>query len=105
MGRVPMFARVRVALGLGLAVLTAGVVALSPMPGHAAAYQVFVTNEKSGDVTVIDGGDYKVLATIPVGKRPRGIHASPRRQDGLRRGERHAGIGTPPNWMRTGIRS
>ncbi len=72
-----MFARVRVALGLGLAVLTAGVVALSPMPGHAAAYQVFVTNEKSGDVTVIDGGDYKVLATIPVGKRPRGIHASP----------------------------
>ncbi len=43
----------------------------------AAAYQVYVTNEKSGDVTVIDGGDFKVAATIPVGKRPRGIHLSP----------------------------
>ncbi len=43
----------------------------------AAAYQVYVTNEKSGDVTVIDGGDFKVAATISVGKRPRGIHLSP----------------------------
>ena len=40
-------------------------------------YQVYVSNEKSGDVTVIAGGDNRVLATIPVGKRPRGIHASP----------------------------
>jgi YVTN family beta-propeller protein len=40
-------------------------------------YQLYVSNEKSGDVTVIDGTDLKVLATIPVGKRPRGIHVSP----------------------------
>src|SRR5271156_760243 len=40
-------------------------------------YQIFVSNEHSGDVTVIDGTDFKVTATIPVGKRPRGIHASP----------------------------
>jgi len=40
-------------------------------------YQIFVSNEKSGDITVINGGDFKVSATIPVGKRPRGIHASP----------------------------
>ncbi len=40
-------------------------------------YQIFVSNEKSGDLTVISGGDFKVVATIPVGKRPRGIHASP----------------------------
>jgi YVTN family beta-propeller protein len=40
-------------------------------------YQIFVTNEKSGDVTVINGGDFKVVATIPVGKRPRGIQVSP----------------------------
>src|ERR1700677_5173036 len=39
-------------------------------------YQVFVSNERSGDVTVIDGSSFKVVATIPVGKRPRGIHAS-----------------------------
>jgi YVTN family beta-propeller protein len=40
-------------------------------------YRLYVSNEKSGDVTVIDGTDLKVLATIPVGKRPRGIHVSP----------------------------
>ena len=43
----------------------------------AAAYHIYVTNEKSGDVTVIDGSDFKVAATVPVGKRPRGIHFSP----------------------------
>src|SRR5689334_2549806 len=40
-------------------------------------YQVFVSNEKSGALTVINGADFKVAATIPVGKRPRGVHASP----------------------------
>jgi len=44
---------------------------------NAAGYQVFVSNEKAGTVTVINGGDFQVTATIPVGKRPRGIHASP----------------------------
>jgi len=43
----------------------------------AGDYQIFVTNEKSGDLTIIDGADNKVLATIPVGKRPRGIRVSP----------------------------
>jgi YVTN family beta-propeller protein len=43
----------------------------------ATPYQIFVSNEKSGDITVIDGGDFKVIGTIPVGKRPRGIHVSP----------------------------
>ncbi len=42
-----------------------------------ANYEIFVSNEKSGDVTVISGGDFKVIATIPVGKRPRGIQATP----------------------------
>ena len=51
--------------------------ALSAFTGQAAQnYQVFVSNEKSGDVTVINGSDNKVLATIAVGKRPRGIHAA-----------------------------
>jgi YVTN family beta-propeller protein len=50
-----------------------------PPPAARAgqSYQVYVSNEKSADVTVINGGDNHVLATIPVGKRPRGIHASP----------------------------
>jgi YVTN family beta-propeller protein len=52
--------------------------ALTPPTGRAGQhYQVYVSNERSGDVTVIDGGDHGVLGTIAVGKRPRGIHASP----------------------------
>ena len=39
-------------------------------------FLVCVSNERSGDVTIIDGASQKVLTTIPVGKRPRGIHAS-----------------------------
>jgi len=39
------------------------------------AYLVYVSNEGSGDMTVIDPGQPQALATIPLGKRPRGIHA------------------------------
>src|SRR5450432_2853196 len=60
---------------ISLALLSA--VAALPLHLQAATYHVFVTNERSGDVTVINGADLKVVATIPVGKRPRGIHASP----------------------------
>jgi YVTN family beta-propeller protein len=48
-----------------------------PGPAAAAAYDLAVSNERSNDVTLINGSDYSVIATIPVGKRPRGIHASP----------------------------
>ena len=44
-------------------------------------YSLFVSNERSGDVTVIDGSTDVVVTTFPVGKRPRGIHATP---DGTR---------------------
>ena len=40
-------------------------------------YQVYVTNERSDDITVINGSDFSVAGTYPVGKRPRGIHLSP----------------------------
>src|SRR6476620_2304338 len=40
-------------------------------------YLAFVSNEKSGDVTVIDGTTDTVVATFAVGKRPRGIHPTP----------------------------
>lgn len=42
-----------------------------------AAYDVFVTDEHSGQITVIDGTTHKVTTMFPVGKRPRGIQASP----------------------------
>jgi YVTN family beta-propeller protein len=59
------------------AMLACTVVLSAPASLQAATYQVFVTNERSGDVTVINGSDFSVAATIAVGKRPRGIHVSP----------------------------
>ena len=60
-----------------LALLTA----MSVLPAAAAqaaeSFQVYVSNERSNDVTVIDGATFKPVATFAVGKRPRGIHASP----------------------------
>jgi len=62
----------------GFLVLGAALIAMSPVAGHAGQnYQIYVSNERSGDVTVINGSDNRVLGTIPVGKRPRGIHAGP----------------------------
>jgi YVTN family beta-propeller protein len=59
-------------------ILTSVLMALSPLTGHASQnFQLFVSNEVSGDITAINGSDNRVLGTIPVGKRPRGIHASP----------------------------
>src|ERR1700726_752033 len=51
----------------------------SPAPETAAessAPRIYVTNEVSGDLSVIDSGTRKVIATVPLGKRPRGIHTS-----------------------------
>jgi YVTN family beta-propeller protein len=47
------------------------------MGAESPSYLVFVSNERSGDVTVIDGTADAVVASFPVGKRPRGIHAAP----------------------------
>ena len=41
------------------------------------AGRLYVTNENSGDLTVIDTATRQVIATIPLGKRPRGIKLSP----------------------------
>src|ERR1043166_5971053 len=57
-----------------LCVLLAGAIVL-----HAESpnYFVFVSNERSGDITVIDGATDAVVTTFKAGKRPRGIHAAP----------------------------
>ena len=49
-------------------------------PAESTAFRIYVTNEVSGDMTVIDSATYNVIATVPLGKRPRGIHASPDRK-------------------------
>ncbi len=48
----------------------------APTP-KLGAYAIYVTNENGGDVSVIDSDSLEVIATIPVGKRPRGIHPAP----------------------------
>jgi YVTN family beta-propeller protein len=49
----------------------------APPPALKGAYGVYVTNEMSGDLTVIDPETDSAIATIPLGKRPRGIRFSP----------------------------
>src|SRR2546430_558250 len=44
---------------------------------ESPGYLVFVSNERSGDITVIDGATDAVVTTFKAGKRPRGIHATP----------------------------
>ncbi|HWB97570.1 MAG TPA: beta-propeller fold lactonase family protein, partial [Bryobacteraceae bacterium] len=51
-----------------------------PSPQESSAFRIYVTNEVSGDLTVIDSATYRVISTVPLGKRPRGIHASPDRK-------------------------
>ncbi len=45
--------------------------------GVQAAPRVFVTNEGDDTVSVIDPGTNQVVATVPVGKRPRGVGVAP----------------------------
>ena len=52
---------------------------LPPPPAPPPPYHVYVTNEYSGDLTVIAGGTNEVVATFPLGQRPRGIKVSPDR--------------------------
>jgi YVTN family beta-propeller protein len=48
-------------------------------PEPIGAYRIYITNEASGDLSVIDSARHEVIATVKLGKRPRGIHASPDR--------------------------
>ncbi len=54
-----------------------GALGLSWPAFASGGYQIFVSNERSNDLTIIDPADFSVIATVPVGQRPRGIHASP----------------------------
>jgi len=59
---------------LGAIVLLA---VLGPSALATAEVRVFVTNEKSNDVTVIDAATRAVVKTVAVGQRPRGVTVSP----------------------------
>jgi YVTN family beta-propeller protein len=57
--------------GLVATVVLCGLVVLAPA-SHAAG-RAYVSNEDSQSVSVIDTGTEQVIATIAVGKRPRGL--------------------------------
>lgn len=65
---------------LRLSLALAALCTLLPMPHAWAAsppsHEIYVTNELSGDLTIINGDTLKVEATVPLGKRPRGIEAT-----------------------------
>lgn len=55
---------------------TAAHPASTPIAAMAGGYRIFVTNEMSGDLSVIDAATHDVIATVALGKRPRGLQAS-----------------------------
>jgi YVTN family beta-propeller protein len=66
----------RVSLVLGMSLLLAGCAGTENRTDSARSYRIYVTNERSGDLSIIDAATHQVTATVPLGKRPRGIHAS-----------------------------
>lgn len=69
----------------GLCTALATTAACNSSPSEPAAppappppmVRVYVTNETSGDISVIDAATGTVIATVKVGKRPRGLKISP----------------------------
>jgi YVTN family beta-propeller protein len=78
-GRVRKLSGGRTAFGaaamLLIAVPPAVAATLQPVP-NIAPHCVYVTNEMSGDLTLIDGARLEPVATIPLGKRPRGLQVA-----------------------------
>ena len=56
--------------------LSAALVFLAACAPGGPSYRVYISNEASGDITVIDPGKMEALSTIAIGKRARGLHAS-----------------------------
>ena len=52
-----------------------------PQAQPAHAYALYVSNEDSNDISIIDAAQRRVITTVPVGKRPRGLRVAP---DGAR---------------------
>lgn len=69
-----MFRRRYLLISACLAALTT---ACSQKPAGPAGYRLYVTDETSGDMTIIDSANFDAPTQIHLGKRPRGIHASP----------------------------
>ncbi len=62
-------------LAAGLFIFAVAACGRAQAPARPTAL-IIVTNEDSGDLTLIDAATDSVVATIPVGKRPRGVKLS-----------------------------
>jgi YVTN family beta-propeller protein len=58
-------------------VLIAAFTSIAACASEPGGPRLYVTNEISGDISVVDLRSSSVIATIPVGKRPRGVRVSP----------------------------
>lgn len=61
---------------LVMAFLLGSCTSTAPESKKVAGYRIYVTNEVSGDLSIIESATMSVVANVPLGKRPRGIHAS-----------------------------
>jgi YVTN family beta-propeller protein len=63
---------------LSFVLLSVGLIstAVAATSAKTSSYRVLVTNERSGTLSVIDGSTRKLIATVPLGKRPRGMKVS-----------------------------
>ena len=59
-----------------LTALAAAWAASSAWAAGPPSYEIYVTNEISGDLSLINGSTLQVEATVPLGKRPRGVEAT-----------------------------
>src|ERR1051326_7705154 len=62
---------------VAVAALVGGLSVAGGLYPQSPSYLGFVSNERSCDVTVIEGENDGGVTTFPVGKRPRRIHAPP----------------------------
>src|SRR4051812_40170852 len=62
---------------LAAALLACAAAGCRRAPRRAGGPRAYVSNEAAGTVSVIDPEDGAVVATIPVGRRPRGMRLSP----------------------------
>src|ERR1700752_1237757 len=62
---------------IGLVIILSVIPSSSQKSADSSHFRIYVTNERSGDLSVMDSATLQVIATVPLGKRPRGIHASP----------------------------
>jgi YVTN family beta-propeller protein len=65
------------AAAAALVALVAGFAVLGRVPAQDVGLRAYVSNEDSDDISVIDLTRGEVVATIPIGKRPRGLRVSP----------------------------